>query len=88
MLKQCFGIIRTAALHPKALLQDVSGPGGADDNWFEQHWSVDYWRSRAHRGQDEMSDFRELAEVVARSAERADVLQDATTAAYWTYHTA
>lgn len=72
----------------KTALQDVSGPGRADDSWFEKHWSVDYWRLRGFRKQEETTDLRELASVAARSARQANVLQDTTSAAYWTYHTA
>ena len=68
--------------------QDVPEPGQDDDRWFEQHWTVGYWRDQTYRPKEDMSDLRGLASAAAESARQANVLQDTTSAAYWAYHSA
>eukprot|EP00892_Ulva_mutabilis_P011223 jgi/Ulvmu1/8473/UM044_0006.1 len=67
----------------RAQLQAVLPPGVADDDQLAQHWSVELWRNRGYREQEEVADLRGVVAQAAQAAARANVLQDTTTAACW-----
>eukprot|EP00892_Ulva_mutabilis_P005102 jgi/Ulvmu1/2964/UM015_0004.1 len=61
----------------------VLPPGVADEDQLAQHWSVELWRNRGYREQEEVADLRGVVVEAAQAAARANVLKDTTTAAYW-----
>ena len=70
-----------------ALLQGDIEQGKIDDQWFTPHWSVEYWRELSAKRVEGTLGLSELASEAAQNVREANALQDATSAAYWAYHT-
>lgn len=68
-------------------LQDQRAPGEHDDAAFEQHWTVGHWRaSRAVNAA--APEAGRMLRLVSDAVRNEAVFQDATSAAFWAYHSA
>ena len=84
--KQELHRVESERLTPSGTLK----PGLADDENFEQHWSVYNWRNFSWPPKDIDLDsaqgVAQLAQRVARNAQAANMARDGTSSAYWAYH--
>ena len=70
-----------------SLLQGHAQQGKIDDQWFTPHWSVEYWRELTTMSLEQMPGLSVTAAEAAQNVRGAIASQDATSAAYWAYHT-